>query len=400
MLLAVVMERHWSFHKMGIDMSAAFDTIQRSTILNLLHDAGCSEDDVRLVRFLLSKTMIKVCVDKTYSVQFETTLGSFQGDSLSGCLFSLVLAGALNHLRTLIPFRSNPPMNSITMMPEEDDNADDVYFIDEGLIRLNSTLPVATHDLKEWGLNVNESKTEFAYFFYAEKGQIDSKGKPVQGNELWRTTKKLGSHMCSEYDIQQKCILGNLAFKNYKDVWLQGKRICLPKLIKVYEAMVVSVMTYNCSSWAVPKEVLKKLDVCHRKHLRQILNIKWPQTISNKNLYDICNSQKLSERIRLARWKMFGHILRSPQNSPAALSLSYAVEGARKHKGRRGCHKINLLKLLRNDLSSLPIDPDSKFIALHKRPTLKNLDDIENLRVLAKNRSFWRDVYDFRLNSD
>ena len=42
MLTAVVMEKHWSFYKMGIDMSAAFDTIQRSTILDLLHDAGCS----------------------------------------------------------------------------------------------------------------------------------------------------------------------------------------------------------------------------------------------------------------------------------------------------------------------------------------------------------------------
>ena len=29
MLLAVVMERHWSFHKMGIDMSAAFYTSQQ-----------------------------------------------------------------------------------------------------------------------------------------------------------------------------------------------------------------------------------------------------------------------------------------------------------------------------------------------------------------------------------
>ena len=86
MLLAVVMERHWSFHKMGIDMSAAFDTIQRSTVLNLLKDAGCSEDDIRLVRFLLSNTLIKIRIDKTYSVVFETTLGSFQGDSLSGCL--------------------------------------------------------------------------------------------------------------------------------------------------------------------------------------------------------------------------------------------------------------------------------------------------------------------------
>ena len=52
---------------MGIDMSAAFDTIKRSTILNLLADAGCSDDDIRLVRFLLSNTKIRVRVNNTCS---------------------------------------------------------------------------------------------------------------------------------------------------------------------------------------------------------------------------------------------------------------------------------------------------------------------------------------------
>ena len=399
MLTAVVMERHWSFHKMGIDMSAAFDTIQRSTILNLLYDAGCSNDDARLVRFLLSNTHIRIRIAKSYSVVFETTLGSFQGDSLSGCLFTLVLAGALIHLRSLIPFRSNPPINMLTSMPEEDEYADDVDFLDEELIRLKFVLPVATNVLKEWSLNVNETKTEFVHFFHADPDQVDAKDQPVQNNEPWRKSKLLGSYMCSEYDIRQKCILGNLAFKNYQEIWLQGKKISLTRLIKVYEAMVTSVMMYNCSSWAASQDVLKKLDVCHRKHLRHILNIKWPCTISNEKLYETCNTKKLSERVKLARWKMLGHILRSPENSPAALSLTFAIEGAKSHKGRIGRHKINLLKQLRDDLKSMPIDRTSEYAALRQRPTLRRVEDIVNLRMLALNRQLWRDIYDFRVTS-
>ena len=34
---------------MGIDMSRAFDTIQRRRLLDVLHLAGCSYDDLRLV---------------------------------------------------------------------------------------------------------------------------------------------------------------------------------------------------------------------------------------------------------------------------------------------------------------------------------------------------------------
>ena len=81
---------------MGNDMSAAFDTIKRSTILNLLAD-------IRLVRFR-ANTKIRIRVN-TFSVVFETTLGLFQGDSLSGCLFTLVLAAA-EPLQTYHPYRS------------------------------------------------------------------------------------------------------------------------------------------------------------------------------------------------------------------------------------------------------------------------------------------------------
>ena len=40
---------------------------------------------------------------------FESLLGAFQGDSLSGKLFTLVLAAALHHLRA-VTGRPNPPV--------------------------------------------------------------------------------------------------------------------------------------------------------------------------------------------------------------------------------------------------------------------------------------------------
>ena len=63
---------------MGIDMTSAFDTINRSTILRLLKDAGCSEDDVRLVRFLLANTKLRVKINSETSAEFESTCGAFQ----------------------------------------------------------------------------------------------------------------------------------------------------------------------------------------------------------------------------------------------------------------------------------------------------------------------------------
>ena len=80
--ISVVKNKQWEFSEMGIDMSAAFDTIRRSTILGLLKDAGCTDDEVRLVRYLLSNTKLRVRVNNDMSVEFESSLGAFQGDSL------------------------------------------------------------------------------------------------------------------------------------------------------------------------------------------------------------------------------------------------------------------------------------------------------------------------------
>ena len=69
-----------------------------------------------------------------------------------------------------------------------------------------------------------------------------------------------------------------------------SSKIPLHKKLKVYEAQVVSVIMYNASCGAAPAAVLEKLDICHRKHLRAIMNIRYPSIISNKTLYILAGS--------------------------------------------------------------------------------------------------------------
>ena len=91
MLTSIVMRKKWSFCKLGIDMPRAFDTVRRDVIINVLRDAGASEDDIRIVQYLLSNTKLRVRVNSTFSEVFEILLEAFQGDSLSVKLFTLIL---------------------------------------------------------------------------------------------------------------------------------------------------------------------------------------------------------------------------------------------------------------------------------------------------------------------
>ena len=90
---------------------------------------------------------------------------------------------------------------------------------------------------------------------------------------------------------------------------------------------------------------------------------------------------------------MLGHILKSPEETPAALALNYAVVGANHLKGRKGRHKINLLSLIRNDISRIPVDRFSDNIYLRQKLSLKNQSDIDVLRNIAHERSTWRRLF-------
>ncbi|XP_033117090.1 uncharacterized protein LOC117117021 [Anneissia japonica] len=295
MLVAVVMEKHWTFNKMGIDMSAAFDSIRRSTILNLLNDAGCCKDEVRLVRFLLANTRLRVKIKNVLSEDFQSTIGSFQGDSLSGALFTLTLAGALRHVRAVIP-RPNPPI-SFMGMPRESEYADDVDFLDEDPQIPKHILPTVKTILQEWNLSVNEDKTEFTQIYMANKQDLDSSGNKIKDNKSWCSSKLLGSFLDSIVDVKQRIILGNVSFSRFNKIWNRRRCISLQRRLIVYEAQVVSVMLYDCNSWSVPNSVLDDLDITHRRHLRHILNIKLPNVIRNHDLYKVTGVNPLSERV-------------------------------------------------------------------------------------------------------
>ncbi len=84
--------------------------------------------------------------------------------------------------------------------------------------------------------------------------------------------------------------------------------------------------------------------------MRVLLNMRCTEgIITNKDLYKRCNSVKLSERVPKARWKLLGHILRSADDSPAALALKFAV--TTQCRGRVGAHRKNLFKTIENDLA-------------------------------------------------
>ena len=173
-LTSVVLRKKWSFHKMGIDMSRAFDT-KKKVVLNLLNDAGCTNDDISLVRYILADTKLCIKINKSRLEELEITLGSGQVDSLSGKLFTLYLAGALHHLRATLK-RPHPTVSE-DFMPLESEYVDDCDCFSESQEKLKQTLLKIEKVLDEWNLKVNPSKTEYVHYFLKDDLKKKKRGK-------------------------------------------------------------------------------------------------------------------------------------------------------------------------------------------------------------------------------
>ena len=158
----------------------------------------------------------------------------------------------------------------------------------------------------------------------------------------------------------------------------ERKKLKISKKVRVYNSYVKPVLTYNSSAWAVNKNIEAKIDAFHRKQLKRVIDIYYPNRISNKELYKKTNSIPLSVEIAGARWRMLGHILRRP-DTPAfqAMKQYYATSNKKKYLGR--------------PLTTLPqtLKEDVKFIPKMK---LENSEDFETIFLLAQQKCFWRRI--------
>lgn len=146
--------------------------------------------------------------------------------------------------------------------------------------------------------------------------------------EWVQQAKYLGSIFASDGGLRAELIrrrqLAATAFQRlYKPVW-QRSCIKIGTKMRIYRAMVSSVLLYAGHSWAVTAPQLEELEVLQRKQLRNILGpASWavapggaaaPKRISNVDLMTACQQPSIAQQLQRQRGCWVGHILRMPDH--------------------------------------------------------------------------------------
>ena len=163
----------------------------------------------------------------------------------------------------------------------------DLDYADDIALLANTPAQAETllHNL-EWTagsivLHVNADKTE--YMCFNQRGDIS----PLQGGLLKLVDKftNLGSNVSStEKDISTRLAKAWTAISRLSVIWKSD----LTNKIKrsFFQAAVVSILLYGCTTWMLTKRMEKKLDSNYTRMLWTILNKSWRQHPTKQQLYD------------------------------------------------------------------------------------------------------------------
>ena len=85
-------------------------------------------------------------------------------------------------------------------------------------------------------------------------------------------------------------------------------RLSLSTKLRLYNALVVSVLLYGAETWTLIKSDEQKLEAFQMSRLRRILGLHWFDFVSNDSVMNQTQQQSICSRIRNRRITIFGHV--------------------------------------------------------------------------------------------
>ena len=117
-----------------------------------------------------------------------------------------------------------------------------------------------------------------------------------------------------------------------RPVW-RSRYTSLWTKLRIFNSNVKSVLLYGSKTWQLTKTIVNKLQPFINHTLCYILGVLGPRKISNNDLWQCTNQERVQITIRRRKWKWIDHSLRKPVTNITRQALEWNPQGARK-RGR------------------------------------------------------------------
>ncbi|CAH8548252.1 unnamed protein product [Schistosoma intercalatum] len=148
-------------------------------------------------------------------------------------------------------------------------------------------------------LNIHKGKTKVLKFKAENSNPITLGGETMEDVESFIY---LGSIIDEQGGSDARISKTRTAFLQLKNIW-NSKQLSTNIKVTIFNTNVKAVLLYGAETWRTTTTTIKKVQVFINSCLRKILNIHWPDTISNSLLWERTNQFPAEEEIRKRRWK-------------------------------------------------------------------------------------------------
>ena len=210
------------------------------------------------------------------------------------------------------------------------DFADDIALLSHRQDQGQDKVKLMQERSAEVGLRINIKKTKVLRANTVNQTPIELQGQNLEEVEVFPY---LGSIMDreggTERDVAVRIGKARVAFRMLANIWKEG-RISLHTKLRLFNSNVKSVLLYGAETWKLTKGTTQRIQVFINTSLRRICNIRWPNKITNEDLWKKTKESPIEVEIKRRKWKWIGHTLRKATNSINRQSLQWNPQGKRK----------------------------------------------------------------------
>ena len=301
-------EQNRQLHMCFIDLSKAFDTVDRTMLWEILRRSGCPNKFVRLIRLIHDGMEARVKVGNLESESFGVSRGVKQGCVLAPVLFNIYISYVTKLLADrvgvncgiFLNYRMDRSLFDLQKLKArtktqsawflELQYADDCALLAHSQEELQQMVTIAAELYAKFGLEINARKTE-VLSWTGENAVTSTSDTLISGTPLVNTDsfKYLGSYISSDCkldaEINNRICQAARAYGRLQSRVFRNRDLSLRTKMKVYAAVCLSTLLYGSESWTLYARQMRILEAWHTKSLRCMLGVTWRDKLTHEELY-------------------------------------------------------------------------------------------------------------------
>ena len=326
-------EQHQDLYLTFVDLTKAFDTVNRDLLWNILRKFGCPPTFIAILQQFHTGMCAQVVMAGSQSSSFPVEVEVKQGCVLAPIIFNLLLVAI-----TLVSHRDLQSSDSVGIEYRLDGGlfnlrrlqaktktssaiisalqyADDAAFPSHTADGLHRRLDVMSETYLRAGVIINTTKTEFL-----STPSPDAPTFSISGNQLKNSENftYLGSNLSFSGDftnqIKRRINIASSAFGRLSKRVLGNQNFTIHTKIVVYDAVVISTILYGCETWVPCQRHIRLLESFHIRRLQLIHGLRWGHKVTHSEIRSRAGTPTIESMLLHRQLRWLGHVFRMPHS--------------------------------------------------------------------------------------